>query len=92
MIFENVMLGGKILQGEMKPPDKFEIVDPHTNEIRNIFGLPREKFAQRLGINVAILRNREQRRRKPEGAVRVLQSFASIYGANISCNTSSTRD
>jgi putative transcriptional regulator len=78
-LLESIKQGGAILRGEMKPSRVFEFDQPDVRSIRSQYGLSQSKFAGMLGISVSTLRNWEQRRRKPEGAARVLLRVAAQY-------------
>ncbi len=78
-LLSSVRKGGAILRGRKKAGRVFDLSDPDVKAIREQFNLSQEKFAQLLGISVATLRNWEQKRRKPEGAARVLLCVAARY-------------
>ena len=78
-LLESVRQGGNILRGKTKASRIFRLEDPDVRAIREHYGLSQEKFAQLLGISVATLRNWEQKRRKPQGAARVLLCVASKH-------------
>lgn len=78
-LLESVRQGGSILRGKSKAGRIFRLDDPNVRAIREKYGLSQGKFAQLLGISVATLRNWEQKRRKPEGAARVLLCVAAKH-------------
>ena len=47
-------------------------VDVDVAKIRRSMGLTREAFAMRFGLQLGTVRDWEQRKRKPDGAARVL--------------------
>lgn len=46
--------------------------------IRRAADLSQDAFARRIGVPIGTLRNREQRRRRPEGPARVLLSLLAV--------------
>ena len=70
---------GRPANGAGELIDCLRLADPDVRAIREHYGLSQEKFAQLLGISVATLRNWEQKRRKPQGAARVLLCVASKH-------------
>ena len=78
-LLQSVREGGAILRGEMAPARVFSVSDPDVAEVRELYGLSQSKFASLLGISVRTLQNWEQRRRKPEGAARVLLRVAARH-------------
>lgn len=78
-LLESVRQGGSILKDKSKAGRIFRFNDPDVRAIREHFGLSQGKFARLLGISVATLRNWEQKRRKPEGAARVLLRVAAKH-------------
>ena len=73
---QSIKQGGRILKGKSKPSRAFKFTEPDVRLIRRRFGLSQDKFSTLLGISPATLRNWEQRRRKPQGAARVLLRVA----------------
>jgi putative transcriptional regulator len=65
--------------GKQAPSHALRIENPNVAEIRRHLGLTQQQFTELLGISPATLRNREQGRRKPEGAARVLLCVAAKY-------------
>jgi len=78
-LLESVRQGGNILKGKAKGSRIFRLDDPDVRAIREQYKLSQDKFARLLGISVATLRNWEQKRRKPEGAARVLLCVAARH-------------
>src|SRR5262245_61823406 len=78
-LLQSVKEGGAILRGEAPPARVFSVEDPDVLEVREHYGLSQSKFAGLLGISVRTLQNWEQRRRKPEGAARVLLRVAARH-------------
>lgn len=78
-LLASVRQGGAIVRGEMRPSRVFEFAEPDVRLLRERYGLTQEQFARLLGISVATLRNWEQRRRKPEGAARILLLVAARH-------------
>ena len=75
----SIKQGGAITRGKKAPSRTFRIDNPNVSAIRRHLGLTQQRFAELLGISPATLRNWEQGRRKPEGAVRVLLCVAAKY-------------
>jgi putative transcriptional regulator len=63
-----------IAKGEADPATYRVHVSADVNvaKIRKSMGLTREAFAMRFGLRLGTVRDWEQRRRKPDGAARVL--------------------
>lgn len=61
-----------IARGEMEPARVFAPSDIDVAAIRKRMGLSQARFAQRFGLSPATIRDWEQRRRRPEGAARIL--------------------
>jgi len=66
----------EILAKKKSPSRTFYIEEPNAKEIRSKFHLTQNEFANVLNISVAMLRNWEQGRRRPEGPARVLLNVA----------------
>ena len=79
----SVREGGAILRGEAPPARAFAVEGPDVLRIRTRFQLSQSEFAALLGISVAMLRNWEQGRRKPEGPARILLQVAAIQLVNL---------
>lgn len=78
-LLESIKQGGAILRGEMKPSRVFEYNQLDVRSIRSRCGFSQTKFADLFGVSVAILRNWEQGRSKPEGAASILLRIAAKY-------------
>ncbi len=61
-----------IVKGERAPSREFHVDAIQVKEIREATGLTQVQFAQRIGIEVATLRNWEQGRREPTGPAKAL--------------------
>jgi putative transcriptional regulator len=63
-----------IAKGEADPTTYriYAPADVDALKIRRALGLTREAFAARFGLQIGTVRDWEQRKRKPEGAARVL--------------------
>jgi putative transcriptional regulator len=73
---QSIKESGRILRNESKPKRVFKFAEPDVRLIRRRLRLSQDKFSMLLGISAATLRNWEQRRRKPQGAARVLLRVA----------------
>jgi putative transcriptional regulator len=78
-LLESVRQRGAIVQRKVKPSRSFKFPEPDARTIRAQYRFTQEQFARLLGISVATLRNWEQGRRRPEGAVRVLLQVAAKH-------------
>ena len=74
-LLDSVREAKAIMRGEMAPSRVTGMHLPDAKQIREELGLSQDQFAQRLGVQVATLRNWEQGRRKPTGPARVLLSI-----------------
>lgn len=61
-----------IARGEAPPARAVDPAPIDVAGIRKRTGLSQEKFAQRFGLSVAIVRDWEQKRRNPDAAARAL--------------------
>ncbi len=71
-LLESVQQMDEIVKGERTPSREFHVDALAVKEIRKITGLTQQLFAQRIGIEVATLRNWEQGRREPTGPAKAL--------------------
>ena len=71
-LLESVQQMDEITKGERAPSREFHVDALAVKEIRKITGLTQQLFAQRIGIEVATLRNWEQGRREPTGPAKAL--------------------
>jgi putative transcriptional regulator len=71
-LLESVQQMDEIVKGERAPSREFHVDALAVKEIRKITGLTQRLFAQRIGIEVATLRNWEQGRREPTGPAKAL--------------------
>lgn len=71
-LLDSIREAGAIIRGEIEPSRVTEMHLPDARKIRQELGLSQDQFAQRLGVQVATLRNWEQGRRRPTGPARVL--------------------
>jgi len=71
-LLESVQQMDEIVKGERAPSREFHIDAIQVKEIRKITGLTQVRFAQRIGIEIATLRNWEQGRREPTGPAKAL--------------------
>lgn len=59
-------------------PDEVDVL-----VIRQKFGMTQDEFAERYGFPVGTVRNWEQKRRKPEGAARILLRLIESYPSEV---------
>lgn len=78
-LIESVREGGAILRGDKAPSRSFKIKAPDVKRIRDGYDLSQSEFAALLGVSVKTLQNREQGRRTPHGAARVLLEVAARH-------------
>lgn len=71
-LLESVQQMDDIVKGERAPSREFHVDATQVKEIREATGLTQVQFAQRIGIEVATLRNWEQGRREPTGPAKAL--------------------
>lgn len=71
-LLESVQQMDDIVKGERAPSREFQVDATQVKEIREATGLTQVQFAQRIGIEVATLRNWEQGRREPTGPAKAL--------------------
>jgi putative transcriptional regulator len=71
-LLESVQQMDEIVKGERTPSREFHVDALAVKEIRKITGPTQQLFAQRIGIEVATLRNWEQGRREPTGPAKAL--------------------
>lgn len=72
VLLESVQQMDQIVKGEHTPSSEFHIDAIKVNKIRMATGLTQLLFAQRIGIQIATLRNWEQGRREPTGPAKAL--------------------
>ena len=78
-LLTSVERGSAVLRGKKAPGREFRVDNLNVSAIRRHPGPTQQKFADLLGISPATRRNREQGRRKPQGAARVLLCAAAKY-------------
>lgn len=71
-LLESVQQMDEIVKGERAPSREFHIDAIQVKKIRIATGLTQLLFAQRIGIQIATLRNCEQGRREPTGPAKAL--------------------
>ena len=71
-LLESVQQMDEIVKGERAPSREFHIDAIQVKEIRKATGLTQVRFAHRIGIEIATLRNWEQGRREPTGPAKAL--------------------
>lgn len=71
-LLESVQQMYEVVKGERAPSREFHVDAIQVKEIREATGLTQVQFAQRIGIEVATLRNWEQGRREPTGPAKAL--------------------
>jgi putative transcriptional regulator len=71
-LLESVQQMDEIVKGERAPSREFHVDAIQVKEIRKATGLTQVLFAQRIGIEIATLRNWEQGRREPTGPAKAL--------------------
>lgn len=71
-LMESVQQMDEVIKGERAPSREFFIDAIAVKSIREATGLSQSLFSQRLGIEVATLRNWEQGRREPTGPAKAL--------------------
>lgn len=71
-LLESVQQMDEIVKGERAPSREFHVNAIQVKEIRKATGLTQVLFAQRIGIEIATLRNWEQGRREPTGPAKAL--------------------
>ncbi len=71
-LLESVQQMDEVVKGERAPFREFHVDAIQVKEIREATGLTQVQFAQRIGIEVATLRNWEQGRREPTGPAKAL--------------------
>lgn len=71
-LLESVQQMDEIVKGERSPSREFHVDAIQVKEIRKATGLTQVLFAQRIGIEIATLRNWEQGRREPTGPAKAL--------------------
>ena len=71
-LLESVQQMDDIVKGERAPSREFHVDATQVKEIREATGLTQVQFAQRIGIEVATLRNWELGRREPTGPAKAL--------------------
>lgn len=71
-LLESVQQMDEIVEDKRAPSRKFHVDAIQVKEIREATGLTQVQFAQRIGIEVATLRNWEQGRREPTGPAKAL--------------------
>lgn len=71
-LLESVQQMDEIVKGERAPSREFHVDALVVKDIRKATGLTQQVFSQRIGIEVATLRNWEQGRREPTGPAKAL--------------------
>lgn len=71
-LLESVQQMDEVVKGERAPSREFHVDAIQVKVIRKATGLTQVQFAQRIGIEVATLRNWEQGRREPTGPAKAL--------------------
>lgn len=71
-LLESVQQMDEIVKGERAPSREFHVDAIQVKAIRKATGLTQVRFAQRIGIEIATLRNWEQGRREPTGPAKAL--------------------
>ncbi|NLY12368.1 MAG: helix-turn-helix domain-containing protein [Gammaproteobacteria bacterium] len=71
-LLESVQQMDDVVKGERASSREFHVDAIQVKEIREATGLTQVQFAQRIGIEVATLRNWEQGRREPTGPAKAL--------------------
>lgn len=71
-LLESVQQMDEIVKDKRAPSREFHVDAIQVKEIRKATGLTQVQFAQRIGIEVATLRNWEQGRREPTGPAKAL--------------------
>ncbi len=71
-LLESVQQMDEIVEDKRAPSREFHVDAIQVKEIREATGLTQVQFAQRIGIEVATLRNWEQGRREPTGPAKAL--------------------
>ena len=71
-LLESVQQMDEIVKGERAPSREFHVDAIQVKEIRKATGMTQVLFAQRIGIEIATLRNWEQGRREPTGPAKAL--------------------
>ena len=71
-LLESVQQMDEIVKGERAPSREFHVDAIQVKKIRKATGLTQVLFAQRIGIEIATLRNWEQGRREPTGPAKAL--------------------
>jgi len=71
-LLESAQQMDEVVKGERAPSREFHVDATQVKVIRKATGLTQAQFAQRIGIEVATLRNWEQGRREPTGPAKAL--------------------
>lgn len=71
-LLESVQQMDKIVKGERAPSREFHLDAIQVKKLRKATGLTQLLFAQRIGIQIATLRNWEQGRREATGPAKAL--------------------
>lgn len=75
-VLESIREAGQIWRGEREAANQLVLAEPDVVSIRQTYEMTQMEFSTLLGVNVGTLRNWEQRRRVPQGPVRVLLRIA----------------
>ncbi len=71
-LLESVQQMDEVIKGETAPSPDSNVGAIQVKEIRKATGLTQSRFSEKIGIEVATLRNWEQSRCEPTGPVKAL--------------------